>query len=514
MLECTSETEHLQEQVQGLQQEIDALTQTIFRLDAEAMEENKKQKKKQETLKLFQKLNQEISATNNIEKIYQIVVRSLAEDIGFDRVIIYQSQMSRFVPIAHYGYAENLSKNSLVHPFFRELASQKKGIVVNGKTKENPLEAVKEDFQVYYFMALPFAVFDQFDRILFVGNQKEDSLVRPSLTKKDLEILEMLSNQITIAFQQIELYEQSQRSAREASDRALELHRTLKKLRNTQTQLIQNEKMSSLGHFVAGIAHEINNPVNFIYGNISHVKDYAEDLLEVVEIYRDRCHSLPPELEEIIQEKDLDFIFEDLPKILNSMKYGAERIREIVKSLRLFSRFDESEFKTVDIHEGLDSTFSILKHRLQDIEIIKNYGNLPKIACYAGQLNQVFMNLITNGIDAIEEKKQRQEKDKKQLLNSLENECNKVTIITEYKEQNAIFIRIRDNGIGMSETIKRKMFDPFFTTKSVGQGTGMGLSIVYQIVTEKHKGTLECNSVLGEGTEFTIELPVNAQVSL
>ncbi|MEA5471446.1 histidine kinase dimerization/phospho-acceptor domain-containing protein, partial [Spirulina sp. 06S082] len=355
MLECTSEIEHLQGQIQGLQQEIDALTQTIFRLEADAMEENKKQKKKQETLKLFQKLNQEISATNNIEKIYQIVVRSLAEDIGFDRVIIYQSQMSRFVPIAHYGYAENLHQNRLVHPFFRELASKKKGIVVNGKTKTNPLDAVKEDFQVYYFMALPFAVFDQFDRILFVGNQKEDSLVRPSLTKKDLEILEMLSNQITIAFQQIELYEQSQRSARESSDRALELHRTLKKLRNTQAQLIQNEKMSSLGQFVAGIAHEINNPVNFIYGNISHIKDYADDLLEIVEIYRDHCHSLPPELEEIIQEKDMEFIFEDLPKILNSMKYGSERIREIVKSLRLFSRFDESEFKTVDIHEGLDS---------------------------------------------------------------------------------------------------------------------------------------------------------------
>ncbi|MGK7929006.1 MAG: ATP-binding protein [Spirulina sp.] len=507
MLESTLETESLPEQIQAFQEKIDSLTQTIIQLESEAMEEKEKQKKREETLKLFQKLNQEISATNDIEKIYQMVVRSLAEDIGFDRVIIYHSQMSRFVPIAHYGYAEDWNLNRLVHPFFRDLARQRKGILVNSNTKNNPLAAFTEDFQVEYFMALPFAVFDQFDRILFVGNQKENTLVRPRLTNKDLEVLRMLSNQITIAFQQIELYEQSRRSAREASDRARELRQTLKKLKSTQAQLIQNEKMAGLGQLVAGIAHEINNPVNFIYGNIAHLKDYTQDLLEIIQIYHENCASIPPELVEIIEDKDPDFILQDMPKLLKSMRNGAERIREIVISLKLFSRFDEAECKTVDIHDGLNSTLQILNHRLHDIETVKIYGNLPKLECYAGLLNQVFMHLIVNAIDAIEEKEQRRLPETR-WENHLHNNSQRITILTEYQEKGAIVIRIRDNGIGMSETIRRKIFDPFFTTKPVGQGTGMGLSVSYQIVTEKHKGMLQCTSILGEGTEFAIELPV------
>jgi signal transduction histidine kinase len=500
------ERQSLPTQIKALQKEVDSLTQTIIQLESEAMEEKKKQKKREETLKLFQKLNQEISAANDIDKIYQIVARSLAEDIGFDRVIIYQSQMSRFVPIADYGYEENWNLNRLIHPFFRELARQKKGILVNGKTKNNPLAVCKEDFQVEYFIALPFAVFDQFDRILFVGNQKENTLARPRLTKKDLEILRMLSNQITIAFQQIELYEQSRRSAKDASDRARELRKTLKQLKNTQAQLIQNEKMSGLGHLVAGIAHEINNPVNFIYGNVAHLREYTEDLLAVIKIYQENCSPVAPKFAEIIEEKDIDFVVEDIPKILNSMQYGSERIHEIVNSLKLFSRFDEAELKTVDLHDGLNSTLKILNHRLQKIEVIKIYGNLPQLECYAGQLNQVFMNLIVNAIDAIEEK------NKRRSLEIIEDETNnnisRIDIITEYQEKGEIFIRIRDNGMGMSEAIRRKIFDPFFTTKPVGQGTGMGLSVSYQIITEKHKGTLQCTSILGEGTEFAIALPV------
>ncbi|MEM9541242.1 MAG: ATP-binding protein [Cyanobacteria bacterium P01_E01_bin.42] len=509
MLDPASEPERLQSKIQALQQEVESLTQTVVQLELEAIGENKKQRKREETFKLLQKLSQEISATNDIGKIYQTVVRSLAGDIGFDRAIIYESQMSRFVPVAHFGYEENWNLNHLIHPFFRDLAHQKKGILVNGKTKNNPLIVCEEDFQVKYFIALPFAVFDQFDRILFVGNQKENTLIRPRLTKKDLDVLKMLSNQITIAFQQIELYEQSQRAAREASDRARELRQTLKQLKNTQAQLIQNEKMSGLGHLVAGIAHEINNPVNFIYGNVAHLKDYSEDLLGIFKIYQENCYGLSPKLENIIQEKDPEFIVEDMPKILNSIRIGAERIREIVNNLKLFSRFDESELKTVDIHDGLDSTLKILNHRLYNIKTKKAYGNLPKIECYAGQLNQVFMNLIVNAIEAIEEKNQRQSLET-MLKNSFDEHDNRISIITEYQEQDAIIIRIRDNGMGMSESVRRKIFDPFFTTKPVGQGTGMGLSISYQIITEKHKGTLQCTSILGEGTEFEIELPVRS----
>lgn len=508
MLQSDLGSEPLQAKIHALQQEVESLTKTVIQLESDAISENKKQKKKEETFKLFQKLNQEISATNDIEKIYHIVVRSLAEDIGFDRVIIYESQMSRFVPIAHSGYREDWNVNHLIHPFFRDIARQKKAILVNGKTKKNLLEVCEENFQVKYFIALPFAVFDQFDRILFVGNQQENTLTRPRLTRKDIEVLKMLSNQIAIAFQQIELYEQSQRSAREARDRARELRQTLKQLKNTQAQVIQNEKMSSLGHLVAGIAHEINNPISFIYGNVNYLKNYTEDLLDIFRIYQGSCSSLAPDLQEIIHEKDPDFIVEDMPKILDSIKIGAERIRAIVKDLQLFSRFDQSELKTVDIHEGLNSTLNILDHRLNNIKTKKIYGNLPKIECYAGQMNQVFMNLMINAIDAIEEKNKRHAI-KTQFDHNVKNRENLLTIITEYKEKEAIFIYIRDNGIGMSETIRRKIFDPFFTTKPVGQGTGMGLSISYQIIAEKHKGTLQCTSILGEGTEFIIELPIH-----
>ena len=279
-----------------------------------------------------------------------------------------------------------------------------------------------------------------------------------------------------------------------------ELKQALYKLKQTQSQLIHAEKMSSLGQLVAGVAHEINNPVNFIHGNLNYVNDYIQDLLSFIQLYQQHYPNPTAEIAEQAEEIDLAFLEEDLPKLLTSMQVGTERIREIVLNLRNFSRLDEAELKVVDIHEGIDSTLLILQHRLNlesdspNIEILKNYGDLPKIECYAGHLNQVFMNILTNGIDALLEAK---DKDKKQIR-----------IRTEARDSDWVVVAIADNGPGMSQEVQQHIFDPFFTTKPVGRGTGLGLSISYQIVVEKHGGQLKCISAPGEGAEFLIKIPV------
>jgi two-component system, NtrC family, sensor kinase len=287
----------------------------------------------------------------------------------------------------------------------------------------------------------------------------------------------------------------------------LELEATLKELQRTQSQLVQNEKMSSLGQLVAGVAHEINNPVNFIYGNLSHAQQYTEDLAKILNLYKNYYLEPPIEIQEEAETIDLDFLLTDLPKIYDSMKVGANRIREIVTSLRTFSRLDEAELKDANIHEGIDSTLMILEHRLKSkperpaIKIVKEYGNLPLIECYAGQLNQVFMNILANAIDAVETGIQN---------NSIIQPT--IYIISEVINHQQILIRITDNGIGITEEVKQRLFDPFYTTKPVGKGTGMGLSISYQIITERHKGSLECKSTPGQGAEFTIILPIKASL--
>ncbi|AFY46874.1 PAS domain S-box [Nostoc sp. PCC 7524] len=283
------------------------------------------------------------------------------------------------------------------------------------------------------------------------------------------------------------------------------LEQTLEKLQKTQIQLIQSEKMSSLGQLVAGIAHEINNPVNFIYGNITYANEYIQDLLYLVQCYQQYYPHPEPKLQAEIEAVEIDFIIEDLPRLLSSMSIGANRIREIVLSLRNFSRLDEAEVKAVDIHEGIDSTLMILHNRLKakpdfpEIQVMREYGKLPLVECYAGQLNQVFMNLIANAIDALEEST---------VKNSQVSTQPQIHICTEIAHEQQVVIRIADNGTGMSEEIRKRLFDPFFTTKPIGKGTGLGLSISYQIVVEKHQGKLECSSVIGKGTEFVISIPV------
>ena len=291
------------------------------------------------------------------------------------------------------------------------------------------------------------------------------------------------------------------------------LEQTLSSLQTTQAQLIQAEKMSSLGQMVAGIAHEVNNPVSFIYGNLTHVTEYTQDLLGLIRLYQQQYPQPTPEIEEEIEAIDLDYIRKDLPSILSSMEIGAKRISGIVHSLRTFSRLDEAEFKEADINEGIESTLVIVRHRFHgreghpEIQIIQDCGNLPLVNCYGSLLNQVFLNLIVNAIDAVEER----------LLNkSTELELCFVPLIeirTEVTDRGWVGIHIIDNGGGIEEKVRSKMFDPFFTTKPIGKGTGLGLAVCYQIVVDKHGGKIECNSTPGEGTEFSIEIPVDSPVS-
>ena len=268
--------------------------------------------------------------------------------------------------------------------------------------------------------------------------------------------------------------------------------------------------MSSLGQLVAGVAHEINNPVNFIYGNLSYTSEYTQNLLRMLKLYQQEYPHPTATILDAREDFEIDYLIEDLPKILASMKVGADRIRDIVLSLRTFSRLDEAEMKQVDIHEGLESTLLILQNRLKNkpdyptINLIKEYGNLPLVECYPGQLNQVFLNLLTNALDALEMEMNKSDRTAKNLA---------ITIRTEVTDNNCVAIRIADSGSGMSEDVKKRLFDPFFTTKPIGKGTGLGLAISHSIVVEKHGGKLSCNSVLGEGSEFAIEIPLRQKIN-
>ncbi|QIR39747.1 GAF domain-containing protein [Tolypothrix sp. PCC 7910] len=320
----------------------------------------------------------------------------------------------------------------------------------------------------------------------------------------EIQFLAQIANQLGVALQQVDLLLQTQQQTEQ-------LTQALHELQETQTQLIQTEKMSSLGQLVAGIAHEINNPVNFISGNLLHVSQYAEDLLSMLQLYEKQVFTLSPDLREMAEQIDLEFITEDLPKTLSSMKVGIDRIRQIVLGLRNFSRLDEAEMKAVNIHEGIDNTLLILQHRLKakpdspSIEIVKDYGDLPLVECYAGQLNQVFMNVLSNAIDALE--------DQSESKSISKPDKGLITLHTSMGEMKgnikSVVIRIVDNGPGIPEALRSRICDPFFTTKPVGKGTGLGLSISYKIIVDKHGGIFNCESQPGLGTEFWIEIPIS-----
>ena len=307
-------------------------------------------------------------------------------------------------------------------------------------------------------------------------------------------------------------YQQLQESEGRYRQQASELRQVLAKLQKTQAQMIQGEKMSSLGQLVAGVAHEINNPVTFIYSNLHHVQGYSRDLLNLLRLYQYYYPNPAGEIQTEAQKIDLDFIQDDLPKTLASMELGSDRIREIILSLRNFSRLDQAEIKPVNIHQGLDDTLMILTHRLKahadrpGIQVTKDYAPLPPIECYAGLMNQVFMNILSNAIDALEA-----DMSQRTYQECLDNPSY-IKLQTARLDEKWIQIVISDNASGIVPEIQNRIFEPFFTTKPVGKGTGMGMSISYQIVTERHGGNLACFSTPDEGTQFIIQIPSKPKV--
>jgi two-component system, NtrC family, sensor kinase len=403
-----------------------------------------------------------------------------------------------------------------VTPDFAALAQQSKSLFIltfrpNGMQLKGQMMSAQEGALIF-FLGSPwvtdtaslkplgvklkdFAIHDPVVDFLFLLQAKETSLRETQALTTELQrqrqelktTLQFKENLMQVAEQQAQRLEQSFRD-----------------LQNTQTQLIQAEKMSSLGQMVAGVAHEINNPVNFISGNIEYVHRYAQDILTMIDLYQAAYPEATAEIAAWQDDNlDLDFVRADLPKILASMRMGADRIREIVLSLRNFSRLDEAEMKRVDIHEGIDSTLLILQHKIKasisEIQLIKQYGQLPLVDCLAGQMNQVFMNVLGNAIDALET----------HYADGPPSAVRpQITITTEALNSERVVIRIADNGPGIPLAVQPRLFDPFFTTKPIGKGTGLGLSISYQIVVGRHGGELRCHSVPGQGTEFWIELPI------
>ncbi|MEG4234810.1 AAA family ATPase [Microcoleus sp. Pol11C3] len=329
----------------------------------------------------------------------------------------------------------------------------------------------------------------------------ENNLATGVFTGDRIAILNILCSQAAISLQNARLYQQSQ-------DYAQKLEQFINDLKQMQLQLVQSEKMSAVGNLVAGVAHEINNPVGFIAGNLQPAQEYVGDLFNLIDLYQEKFPAPGVEIEAEIEEMDLEYLREDLPKLIGSMKEGVDRIRNISTSLRTFSRADSDRPVSFNIHDGLESTLLILKHRLKAsefrpaIEVVKEYGNLPLVKCFPGQLNQVFMNVLANAIDALEES------NKERSFSEIKALPNQITVQTALSEsKNQVLIRIKDNGVGMSNEVKENIFNHLFTTKSVGQGTGLGLSIAHQIVVEKHGGTLVVNSCLGQGSEFVISIP-------
>lgn len=323
-------------------------------------------------------------------------------------------------------------------------------------------------------------------------------------TENEVELVTSIVDQLAIAIDQAELYAQTRTAADLATAQAEQLKQALHDLQSYQAQLVQTEKMSTLGTLIAGVAHEINNPTSFIYGNLHYANEYIKDLIELVHLYQKHYPEPHLEIRRHAEAVELDFLMEDLPKILGSMETGAERIRHLVLSLRNFSRRDQAHMQPVNLHDGIEGTLLILQNRLKangdfpSIKVIKEYGELPLVECYPSQLNQVFMNLLGNAIDALDEVRE----------NSQSNIVPTIWIRTDVSSSNRVTIQVADNGPGITEEAKLQLFDPFFTTKPVGKGTGLGLSISYQIVVEKHKGSLQCKSMRGKGTQFSIEIPI------
>ncbi len=498
----------LEQELAQLRTENQLLSEQVKRLVRAERRMIESQDKLDEQVNLYRQLNaigNRFSKTFSIAEILQHTVQFIVYERNFQRcLVLRRSAEQSFQVEQHEGYDDESWIESLhlswQHPAFQLLVAAAEVLIGKMDSSDSAIRDLSDRINMDEFAGFAIGESSLPEFLILMGNTRDRAKYHQRIQSDDDSILGLINliQSVRAAISQANLYTQIR-------DRAFDLEQTLQELQQAQSQLIQSEKMSSLGQLVAGVAHEINNPVSFIYGNLAHASDYTDDLIELINLYQS-CYPLPDAaIQDKAEDIDLEFLIEDLPKLLTSMKVGADRIKEIVASLKIFSRMDEADCKAVDIHDGIDSTLMILQHRIKasshrkTIEIIKDYDRLPLIECYAGQLNQVFMNLLSNAIDALEDH-----------CNQFPDFVPRIKIKTAIVDSDSVCISIIDNGSGIPESIQSRLFDPFFTTKPVGKGTGMGLSISHQIITERHQGRLECISKLNVGTEFRITIPRQA----
>ena len=462
-------------------------------------------------LKASQIISQEIQLDKLLETLIRVVMENagaqtgtilLLEDDAWsivaqgisdrDQITLLRSfppSLNQAVPISLIHYVARTREKQLIHDATIEPAFETDPYILEHQPKS--------------ILCFPVEYQNQIVGIFYLEHRQ----MTHAFTSDRWKVLSLLSSQIAIAISNASLYQDLQIAEAQERDRASQLEQSLHQLQHTQTQLIQTEKISSLGQLVAGVAHEVNNPVGFISGNLKYAAQYVADLIELIRKYQEIYPDFNATIADLINDIELEFVIEDLPKMIDSMKLGIERIKDIMSSLRSYSRTDSTEKQAADLHKGLDSTLKILAHRLKAnserpaIQVIKHYEQLPEVFCFVAQLNQVFMNLLANAIDALEDSNQGKS------YKDLEQAPNVITIATSLEKNNAV-IRISDNGAGMPLEVQQRLFEAFFTTKPAGKGTGLGLPICYQIVVEKHSGTLTFTSKPNEGTEFTISIPV------
>ncbi|MEJ1930428.1 ATP-binding protein [Nostoc sp. NIES-2111] len=465
---------------------------------------------------LFEDISTQLTRSLNTRQIAQLVIEELHQLIesSAGMILLLSADGTGFEVIAEFGRFFSSHQPQPNQGIIGHIVQTGRAELINNVQID---QRVINEKSVNALICVPLRAKERILGAIAIGTTKTEAY-----KAEHLKLVSIFASQTAIAIEKALLYEQSIKAAAQAKAQTEKLQKALHELQLAQTKLIQSEKMSSLGQLMAGVAHEINNPVNFICGNLKYVADYAKDLLHLLHQYQKLLPVVPPELEVELDTVDLEFIQEDLPKLLDSMKIGSDRIVEIVKSLKNFSRHDEAEMKTVNIHDGIDGTLMILRHRLKPnphhpgIEIIKDYADIPLIECYPGQLNQVFMNILANAIDALEESMVNSQQS---TVNSQQSIVNpelwtkpQISIRTEALNNQWVVIRIADNGPGIKPEIIERIYDPFFTTKEVGKGTGLGMAISHQIVVERHRGILKCRSQPGQGTEFWIQIPVQCSV--
>ncbi|MDZ7963186.1 MAG: ATP-binding protein [Aulosira sp. DedQUE10] len=468
---------------------------------------------KYQEIDLFQDLSTQVTASLDVQEIARLVVEEARKLIPSScGAILWLDDKTGWLKIIwEYGEISSWSEPfQLGQGIIGKILQLGRGEIINNIFADPRFIEIKA--RVSSLICVPLLSKEQLIGAIVMCNQTPTTY-----SSKDWKLLSILALETAGAMEKALLYEQRSIAAQVAQEQAQQLQRTLFELQQTQTKLIQSEKMSSLGNLVAEVAHDINNPINYVSGNLSHIQQSTQELLDLLQLYQHHYPQPVTEIQAVIENLDLEFLIEDLTKMLSSMILGVGRMRQLALSLRNFSRLDQVEMKPVDIHEGIDSTLLILQSRLKPrernlgIQLIKEYGNIPLVEGYANQLNQVFMNLISNAIDALEES---------MISCQWPSVVGKTTdnfqirISTKMFDFNWLKIQIADNGPGIPENVQERLFEPFFTTKPIGKGTGLGLSISYQII-EKHGGLLHCRSQLGEGTTFCIEIPVthNAFIS-